>query len=80
MRKVLVDWLVEVHIKFKLLPETLFLTVNFIDRYTEKNDIPRKDYQLIGVTCMMIAAKYEEIYPPSISNFAYITDNAYSRA
>jgi hypothetical protein len=33
MRAILVDWLIEVHLKFKLLPETLFLTVNIIDRY-----------------------------------------------
>jgi len=44
MRKVLVDWLVELHMKFKLLPETLFIAVNLIDRFTEKNQIPRKDY------------------------------------
>ena len=44
MRKILVDWLVEVHIKFKLLPETLFITVNLIDRYCEKNQVQRKNY------------------------------------
>jgi len=65
--------------KFKLLPETLFIAVNLIDRYTEKTQILRKDYQLLGVSCMMIAAKYEEIYPPQVGNFAYITDNAYDR-
>lgn len=77
MRKVLVDWLIEVHLKFKLKPETLFISVNLLDRYTEKNHIPRKDYQMVGVTCLMIAAKYEEIYPPLIENFLYFTDNAY---
>ena len=41
MRAILIDWLIEVHLKFKLLPETLFLTVNLIDRYLEKEDIPR---------------------------------------
>ena len=35
MRAILIDWLIEVHLKFKLLPETLFLTVNLIDRYLE---------------------------------------------
>jgi len=39
MRGILMDWLVDVHLKFKLLPETLFLTVNFIDRYLEKTPI-----------------------------------------
>lgn len=35
MRAILVDWLVEVHSKFKLLPETIFLTINLIDRYLQ---------------------------------------------
>jgi G2/mitotic-specific cyclin-B, other len=79
MRKILVDWLVEVHIKFKLLPETLFITVNLIDRYCEKNQVLRKNYQLVGVTCMLISAKYEEIYPPYVKDFVYITDQAYTK-
>ena len=41
MRAILVDWLIEVHYKFKLLPETLFLTINLIDRYLEKEVIHR---------------------------------------
>jgi hypothetical protein len=79
MRRILVDWLIDVHMKFKLLPETLFLTINLVDRYTEVTQIKRKNYQLIGVTCMLIASKYEEIYPPFIKDFIYITDQAYSK-
>ncbi len=79
MRKVLLDWLVEVHANFKLLPETLFITVNLIDRYSALCQIERKNYQLLGVTCMLIAAKYEEIYPPYIKDFVYITDQAYTK-
>jgi G2/mitotic-specific cyclin-B, other len=41
MRAILIDWLIEVHLKFKLLPETLFLTINLIDRYLENVAIPR---------------------------------------
>jgi hypothetical protein len=41
MRAILVDWLIEVHYKFKLLPETLFLTINLIDRYLDKEVIHR---------------------------------------
>jgi hypothetical protein len=36
MRAVVIDWLIDVHAKFMLLPETLFLTVNLIDRYLSK--------------------------------------------
>ena len=79
MRKVLIDWLVEVHVQFKLLPETLFIAVNLIDRFCEKNQVKRKNYQLVGVTCMLIAAKYEEIYPPYVKEFIYITDQAYTK-
>lgn len=79
MRIILVDWLVEVHAKFKLLPETLFLTVNILDRYCEVKQVQRANYQLVGVTAMLIASKYEEIYAPEIRDFVYITDKAYTK-
>ena len=61
MREILVDWLIEVHLKFKLLPETLYLTVNLIDRYLEKQNVLRNKLQLVGVTAMLIASKYDEV-------------------
>lgn len=61
MRGILVDWLVEVHLKFKLLPETLYMTVCTIDRYLSKKDVHRSKLQLVGVTSMLICTKYEEI-------------------
>lgn len=79
MRAILIDWLIEVHLKFKLLPETLFLTINLIDRYLEKTVIPRTKLQLVGVTSMLISSKYEEIYAPEVRDFVYITDKAYSK-
>ena len=79
MREILVDWLIEVHLKFKLLPETLYLTVNLIDRYLEKQNVLRNKLQLVGVTAMLIASKYEEISPPIVTDFVYITDNAYDK-
>jgi len=82
MRSVLIDWLVEVQIQFKLLQETLFLTVNTIDRFmaAEGKSIPRSHLQLVGVSAMFLVSKIEEIYAPSISDFVYITDNAYSES
>lgn len=77
MRAILIDWLVEVHLKFKLLQETLYLTVNLIDRFLQASQIVRSKLQLVGVTCLLIACKYEEIYPPIVSDVVYITDNAY---
>ena len=79
MRIILIDWLIEVHLKFKLLPETLFLTINYIDRYLQKNQITRDKLQLLAVSSLLIACKYEEIYPPELSSFVYITDNAYQK-
>jgi hypothetical protein len=79
MRAILVDWLVEVHMKFKLVPETLYLCVNIIDRYCTITPVPRSKLQLVGVTALLIACKYEEIYPPEVRDCVYITDNAYSR-
>jgi cyclin B len=79
MRGILVDWLVEVHMKYKLKTETLFLAVNIIDRFLEKKTITRKRLQLIGVTAMLIAAKFEEIYPPEVRDFVFITDKAYTK-
>ncbi|KOO29302.1 hypothetical protein Ctob_005047 [Chrysochromulina tobinii] len=79
MRAILIDWLVEVHLKFKLMPETLYLTVNLIDRYLEKEKIKRSHLQLVGVTAMFISSKYEEIYAPECRDFVYISDKAYTR-
>jgi hypothetical protein len=79
MRSILVDWLVEVHLKFKLVPETLYLTVNIIDRYLAQAEVTRPKLQLVGVTALLIASKYEEIYPPELRDLVYICDRAYSK-
>lgn len=79
MRSILVDWLVEVHLKFKLVPETLYLMVNLIDRYLAKKEVTRSKLQLVGVTALFIATKYEEIYPPELRDLVYICDRAYSK-
>jgi len=79
MRAILVDWLVDVHLKFKLVNETLFLTVNMIDRYLEKSQVSRQKLQLVGITALFTACKYEEIYPPDLRDFVYVTDKAYTK-
>ena len=119
MRAILIDWLVEVHLKFKLMPETLFLTHNLIDRFLSKKVVTRKNLQvregpvtkrsilakildarvalriprshstdpvpllqsqqLVGVTAMLLASKYEEIWAPEVRDFVYISDKAYTR-
>jgi len=79
MRSILIDWIVEVHLKFRLIPETLYLAINIIDRYLQRERVPRKRLQLVGVTALLIACKYEEIYPPEVKDCVYITDRAYTR-
>ncbi|XP_050364357.1 G2/mitotic-specific cyclin C13-1-like [Argentina anserina] len=77
MREVLVDWLVEVAEEYKFVSDTLYLTVSYIDRYLSSHIISKNKLQLLGVACMFIASKYEEICPPRVEEFCYITDNTY---
>jgi cyclin B len=79
MRAILLDWLVEVHLKYNMRALTLSLTINLIDRYLAVVSVPRKRLQLVGVAALMIAAKYEEITPPQLHEYVYITDNAYKK-
>jgi G1/S-specific cyclin-E1 len=80
MRAILLDWLIEVCEVYKLHRETYYLTVDYLDRYltTAKSSISKNQLQLIGITCLFIASKVEEIYPPKLHEFAYVTDGACS--
>ncbi|XP_057733882.1 cyclin-A2-4 isoform X1 [Arachis stenosperma] len=80
MRGILVDWLVEVSEEYRLGLDTLYLTVYLIDWFLSRNYIERQRLQLLGITCMLIASKYEEINAPRIEDFCYITDNTYTKA
>lgn len=80
MRSILVDWLLEVHYKFKLVPQTLWLCVNILDRYLEKVPVERTKLQLVGVSALLLACKYEESGPPEVKDCIFITDYAYDRA
>lgn len=80
MRMVLIDWLIQVHLKFHLLQETLYLCVQIIDLFLEKQDVTKMQLQLVGVTAMFIASKYEEMYVPAIEDFVYMTDNTYTKS
>ncbi|XP_031400960.1 G2/mitotic-specific cyclin S13-7 [Punica granatum] len=77
MRMILLDWLVEVHRKFELMPETLYLTINIVDRYLSVKAVRKKELQLVGISAMLIASKYEEIWAPQVNDFVFISDNAY---
>ncbi|XP_015374955.1 PREDICTED: cyclin-A2 [Diuraphis noxia] len=79
MRAILVDWLVEVAQEYKLQNETLYLAVSFIDRFLSLMSVVRAKLQLLGTAAMFVASKYEEIYPPDVSEFVYITDDTYTK-
>ncbi|KAI3862831.1 hypothetical protein MKW98_008671 [Papaver atlanticum] len=79
MRMILVDWLIQVHDKFKLAPETLYLTIYIVDRYLSTHVTQRRELQLLGISSMLIASKYEEIWAPEVKDFVCISDKTYTR-
>lgn len=80
MRGVLIDWLLEVHTRFHLLPETFYLTVNIIDRFLSCKVVQLERLQLVGITAMFIASKYEEVLSPHVGNFRHVADDGFSEA
>jgi len=79
-RQYLVDWLAELHYKFKMWPETLYVTVGIIDKTLMLwKDFQKSDLQCLGITALHIAGKYEEIYPPELKTILQVIDNAVNR-
>jgi cyclin B len=78
MRQILIDWLIDVHSSFDLKEQTLHLAFIYLNRYSSTTEITKHDYQLVGVACLWIASKYEEIYPPRMHNYIQVTDSSYS--
>ncbi|CAF1048398.1 unnamed protein product [Adineta steineri] len=78
-RAVLIDWLYQVHDRFKLLSDTFHMAINFIDRYLQVVDVSKHELQLIGSAALLLACKYEEMTIPGMNDFVYVSDNAYSK-
>ena len=78
MRSILVDWLIEVADEYKLESKTLHLSISTIDRVLSKRSVKRGSLQLVGCACMLLAGKYEEIFPPTVEDYSYISDNTYT--
>lgn len=78
-RGFLVEWIIDVHRKYRLMSETLYVTVSIIDRYLAKVPIKKSQLHLLGVTALLIATKYEEIYPPELKDFLNISDNKFTK-
>ena len=79
MRSILIDWIIDVHLRFKFRPSTLFCTVRIIDAYLFLQPIQRCNFQLLGIASLLIACKHEEIYVPKLEDLIYVTDNAYKK-
>ncbi|KVI03403.1 G2/mitotic-specific cyclin S13-7-like [Cynara cardunculus var. scolymus] len=77
MRAILIDWLIEVHNKFELTNETLYLTINIVDRFLASETVARRELQCVGMSAMLIASKYEEIWAPEVNDLVQISDRAY---
>lgn len=80
MRTILIDWLIDVHSSFNLQQRTLHLAYRFLDSYLVQKETSRAELQLVGITCLWIASKYEEIYPPRLKVFVDVTANTYTSA
>jgi G2/mitotic-specific cyclin 3/4 len=78
MRFILLEWIVQVHEKLSLVPETLFLCVNYIDRFLSCKIISVGKLQLVGATAIFIAAKYEECSSPSVGDIVHMVDDGYT--
>lgn len=79
MRELLIGWMSEVSIEFQLMNETHFLAVTIVDQFLSKHQVARDKLQLVGMSAMFLASKYEEIYHPPIEDFVYVSAKTYDR-
>lgn len=78
-RAFLVEWIIDVHRKFRLMSETLYVTINIVDRYLSIQPIKKSELHLLGVTALLIATKYEEIYPPELKDLLQVSENKFEK-
>uniref|UniRef100_A0A803P3G9 B-like cyclin n=1 Tax=Cannabis sativa TaxID=3483 RepID=A0A803P3G9_CANSA len=81
MRAVLINWLIEVHLKFDLMQETLYLTITLLDRYLSQVAIKKNEMQLVGLTALLLASKYEDSWQwiPRVKDLLSISAESYTR-
>ncbi|KAJ6432341.1 hypothetical protein OIU84_019560 [Salix udensis] len=79
MRGIVINWLIEVHFKFELMPETLYLMVTLLDRYLSQVEIKKSELQLVGLTALLLASKYEDFWHPRIKDLISISAESYTR-
>jgi len=79
MRTILFSWMTEVHMQFELREVVLWASFQICDRFLSKVNIHREKLQLVGCTCIWIASKYHEIYPPLASDLVHMSDKAFTK-
>ncbi|XP_020202446.1 putative cyclin-B3-1 [Cajanus cajan] len=79
LRGILINWLIEVHFKFDLMPETLYLTVTLLDQYLSQVTIKKTVMQLVGLTALLLASKYEDFWHPRVKDLISISAESYTR-
>nr|XP_011468840.1 PREDICTED: putative cyclin-B3-1 isoform X3 [Fragaria vesca subsp. vesca] len=79
MRGILVNWLIEVHFKFDLMQETLYLMVTLLDQYLSQVPIKKNEMQLVGLTALLLASKYEDFWHPRVKELISISAESYTR-
>ncbi len=78
MREAVVAWLSDASADFELLRETFLLAVNYMDRYLSRTPVDEPDrLQLLGVACLLLAAKYEEVRPPAAQDLLDLTSGGF---
>lgn len=75
----MIEWIIDVHRKFRLTPEALYVTIHIIDQFLSRKKVKKSALHLIGVATLLIAAKYEEIYPPELKDFLMVSENIFSK-
>lgn len=78
-RAFLIEWVIDVHRKFRLRSETLYVTVKMIDKFLSVRPVKKDELHILGLTCLFVASKYEEIYPPDLKDFIHVAENKFSR-
>ena len=79
-RAFLIEWIIDVHRKFRLRPETLYVTVFIVDRFLSLKRIKKNELHILGVTALLISTKYEEIYPPQLKELLNVSENKFNKA
>ena len=78
LRSVLVDWLIEVSEDCHFVGETLFLMINYVDRFMSKKNVAKHQLQLVGLAAIFIASKYEEIDAVTVTDLIQLSDNTFN--